>query len=208
MSTIGDAQGGELYHVSMQQFRFVTCLLLLAAVSPISGQLPGFPQFQGERVDADAALNRALTTSFLTEEGKPFHAVLVIGSAGSPYSGRVEVWWAAKDKYKTVLVSPTFSQTRVVNGADVTESNSGDYYPRWLENFVDAILDPIPMIGNFRGRGGAVMLGPQIARSCLRRDDRRDGITDVMTWGEICFSGSKPHLQSVLTMNYSVEFGD
>jgi hypothetical protein len=120
----------------------------------------------------------------------------------------VEVWWAAKQKYKTTLASPTFSQTRIVNGADVMETDSGDYYPRWLENFVDAILNPIPMIGNFRGRGGFVMLGPQITNSCMRRDDRRNGITDVMTWGDICFSGSKPHLQSVLTMNYGVEFGD
>ena len=120
----------------------------------------------------------------------------------------MEVWWAAKQKYKTILTSPAFGQTRIVNGADVMEADSGDYYPRWLENFVDAILDPVPMVGNFRGRGGAVMLGPQMMRSCLRRDDRRDGITDVMTWGEICFGGSKPHLLSVLTTNYSIEFED
>jgi hypothetical protein len=56
----------------MPPLRFVTCLLLLTAVSQISGQLPGSPQFQGERVDADTALNRALTTSSLTEEGKPY----------------------------------------------------------------------------------------------------------------------------------------
>ena len=124
----------------MPQLRFVTCLLLLTAASQISGQLPGFPQVEGERVDADMALNRALTTSSLTEEGTPFHAVLVIGSAKSPDSGRVEVWWAAKQKHKTILTSPTFSQTRIVNGADVMETDSGDYYPRWLENFVDAIL--------------------------------------------------------------------
>jgi len=192
----------------MQPLRFVTCFLLLTAASQISGQPPASPQFQGERVDADTALKRALTTSSLTEEGKPFHAVLVIGSTKSPYSGRVEVWWAAKQKYRTIITSPTFSQTRIVNGADVMETDSGDYYPRWLETFVDAILDPVPMVGNFRGHGGAVMLGPQMMRSCLRRDDRRDGITDVTTWGEICFGGSKPHFLSVLTMNYSIEFGD
>src|ERR1017187_5743389 len=117
----------RMYHVSMPQLRSLTCLLLLTAVSSISGQFPGFPQSQGERVDADTALNRALTTSSLTEKGKPFHAVLVIGSEKSPYSGRVEVWWAAKQKYKTVLASPTFSQTRIVNGADVMETDTGDY---------------------------------------------------------------------------------
>jgi hypothetical protein len=88
------------------------------------------------------------------------------------------------------------------------ETDSGDYYPRWLENFVDAILDPIPMVDNFKGRGGAVMVGPQITNSCLRRDDRPGGITDPVTWGDVCFGGYKPVLKSVLTMNYGVEFED
>jgi hypothetical protein len=192
----------------MLKIRLVAFLILATMASQIHAQLPNFPPIQGERVDADTALSRALKTSALTEEGKPFHAVLVIGNAKSPYSGRLEVWWAAEQKYKTVITSPIFAQTKIVNGKDVIEINSGDYYPRWLENFVDAILDPMPMIGNFKGRGGFVMLGPQITNSCLRRDDRPGGITDVMTWGIICFSGSKPHLQSVLTMNYGVEFGD
>jgi hypothetical protein len=188
----------------MLQSKLVAFLLLSAGMSQIQGQFSSVPQ--GERVDADTALTRALRTSSLTEEDPPFHAVLVIGDAKSPHSGRVEVWWAAKEKYKTVIVSPAFSQTRIVNGPEVKETNSGDYYPRWLETFVDAILDPVPMIGNFRGQRGFVMLGPQITNSCLRRDDRPGGITDEMTWGQVCFSGSKPYLQSVLTMNYSVEF--
>jgi hypothetical protein len=192
----------------MPKFGFVALLLVATGVLQIEGQIPSFPKIQGERVDADTAISRALKTSSLTEEGTPFHAVLVIGDGKSPYSGRVEVWWAAKQKYKTVITSPSFSQTRIVNGAEVMEANSGDYYPRWLETFVDAILDPVPMIENFKGRGGAVMVGQQITRSCVRRDDRPGGITDVMTWGDVCVSGSKPHLQSVLTMNYSVEFGD
>jgi hypothetical protein len=196
-----------MYHVSMPQVRLCAFLLLAIWVSPIHGQFSGPPQFQGERVAADTALSRALKASSLTEDGKPFHAVLIIGDAKSPNSGRVEVWWAAKQKYKIDIASPAFSQTRIVNGPDVMETDSGDYYPRWLEDFVDAILDPVPMIGNFRGRGGFVMIGPQI-KNCLGRDDRPAGITDQMTWGQVCFSGAKPHLQSVLTMNYEVELED
>ena len=181
-------------------------LLVATGLSPLRGQISGFPQVQGEKVDADTALSRALKTSSLTEQGHPFHAVLVVGSDNSQYSGRIEVWWAANQKYKTVITSPEFSQTRIVNGSSVLERDSGDYYPRWLEIFIDALLDPIPMIGNFRERPGFVMLGSQITNSCLRRDDRPGGITDQMTWGNVCFSGSKPVLQSVLTMNYGVEF--
>jgi hypothetical protein len=191
----------------MRQVRLIVFLSLVVGLLPLHAQFSNFPQVQGERVDADEALNRALKTSSLTDGGKPFHAVLAIGVSGSPYSGRVEVWWAAAKKYKTVISSPTFSQTRIVNGVQVMETNSGDYYPRWLENFVDALIDPVPMLANFHGREGAVM-GPQITNSCLRRDDRPGGITDQTTWGMLCFTGSEPRLESVLTMNYSVRFED
>jgi len=197
-----------LYYFCMSPVRLFTILLLAIHPSQVQSQISGFPQFQGERVDADTALSRALKVSSLTDEGKPFHAVLIVGDGKSPYSGRLEVWWAAKQKYRTVIASPSFNQTRVVNGAEVMETDSGDYYPRWLENFVDAILEPIPMIDNFKGRGGLVMLGQQVTNSCMQRDDRPGGITDVMTWGDVCFSGSKPHLKSVLTMNYGMEFDD
>lgn len=193
----------------MRQVSSIVLLwLLCCALLPLNAQFSNFPQVQGERVDADKAIDRALRTSSLTDGSKPFHAVLLIGSSGSPYSGRVEVWWAAKDKYKVVTTSPAFSQTRIVNGAQVMETNSGDYYPRWLEDFVDAILDPIPMIGNFRGHGGTVILGSDITNSCLRRDDRPGGITDQLTWGQACFAGTEPRLAGVLTMNYSMGFED
>jgi hypothetical protein len=192
----------------MQHVRLIVFLSLLSGLSQSYAQYSNFPQVQGDRLDADTALSRAVKTSSLTEGGKPFHAVLAIGTPESPYSGRVEVWWLAARKYKTVVTSPAFSQTRIVNDAQVMETNSEDYYPRWLENFVDAIIDPVPMIGNFRGHGGAVMVGPRITNSCLRRDDRPGGVTDQMTWGVICFTGSEPRLGSVLAMNYNISCED
>lgn len=192
----------------MRQIKFAALLSFVVGMSTLHAQFPGLQSMQGEQVDADAALSRALKTSSLTDGVKPFHAILAIGMSGSPYSGRVEVWWAEKQKYKTVIASPAFSETRIVNGTQVMQTAVGDYYPRWLENFVEAILDPIPMIRDFQGRGGSVMLGPQITRSCLRRDDRTNGITEVMTWGIICLNGAEPRLGSVLTMNYNIEFGD
>jgi hypothetical protein len=186
-------------------FRVVAgCLLFSSAC--LSGQMAGFPQ--GEKVDADSALNRALKASVLTVDGKPFHAVMEIGAAGSKYSGRVEVWWAAPSVYKLQVSSPQFSQQKVVNGDKVWEKDDGDYYPRWLENFVLATLDPIPMIQDFRGRGGLVMVGKNVTRSCLTRDDRPGGITDQMTWGVVCFSGDEPNVQSVQTTNVYIEFND
>jgi hypothetical protein len=147
-------------------------LLALALFAPLtlSAQFPGFQPPVGDRLDSDQALSRALKASSLTDHGKPFHAVMEIGTAGSPYSGRIELWWVSADKYRLQVTSPQFSQTKVVNGSQVQETNQGGYYPRWLENFVLALMDPIPIASNFVGRGGSVMVGPRI-QSCIRRDD-------------------------------------
>src|SRR5947209_19390155 len=77
---------GSGYHICMPKIGFVALLLVAIGISRIEGQIPSFPQPQGERVDADTAISRALKTSSLTEEGTPFHAVLVIGDGKSPYS--------------------------------------------------------------------------------------------------------------------------
>ena len=160
---------------------------------------------QGERVDGSVAIDRALKSSSLTEDGKPFHALMEIGTR-EPYSGQVEVWWLSSTRYRLAIRSPKFTQLKVVNGDQVQEKDEGDYYPRWLENFVLALINPLPMASNFRG--GAVMLGAQLTRSCLGRDDRPGGITDQMTWGQICFTGSEPRLSYILTFNESMEFKD
>lgn len=75
-------------------------------------------------------MKKALQKSSLTFEGRPFHAVMDIGSQGEEYSGRVEVWWVGDSKYRVVLKSPKFSQEMVVNGDAVSETNLGDYCPR------------------------------------------------------------------------------
>ena len=165
-------------------------------------QMPGFPQVQAERVDGDTALTLALKASSLTYEGKPFHAVMEIGAAGSEYSGRLEVWWVDQSKYRMVLASPKFSQEKVVNGDKVFEKYDGDYYPRWLENFVLAVLDPVPMAKNFR------IQGPQVSENCLKHEDRPAGITDELTFEVVCLKSTEPVLDYVLTFYDFMEFKD
>jgi hypothetical protein len=181
--------------------------LILCTVS-CPGQITSPAQLPGEKVDADTALQRGLKFSSLTFDGKPFHARLEIGRAGDPYSGSIEVWWTGPARYHEVMTSPLFSQTKTVDGDRVQEQDTGDYFPRWLENFELALLEPIPTIDNFRGRKWMVFLSPQISRSCIDRDDRPGGITDQMTWGQICFSGAEPHLLSVFSMTFNITFDD
>ena len=53
-------------------------------------------------------------------------------------------------------------------------------------------------------------------RSCLERIStkaapaatRTAGITDMMTWANICFQGSQPRINYAMDFTYSMEFGD
>ena len=188
--------------------RFAAFLFFALIAATASSQLPpAFAPQQGERMDADKAVDRALKNSSLTFNGGPFHARMNIDSQEQGYSGNVEVWWENPTKYRLQIQSPNFSQLKIVSGDHISEKNTGDYYPRWLENFVIAILDPVPVANNFRNRGDAVMLSPN-SHSCLQRNDRPGGITDEMTWGNICFQGDEPLLSSVLTFNVDMEYSD
>jgi hypothetical protein len=175
----------------------------LSLVCPTAGWARiGVSPVQGDHIDADTPLNRALKTSSLTYEGTPFHAVMEIGTPGSAYSGKLEVWWAAPSKYRTVLTSSKFSQERIVSGSKVFERNDGNYYPRWLENFVLAVLNPAPMAENFH------ILGPQVNENCLKREERPGGITNDLTFAAICLTEDKERLDDVLSFNYFMEFKD
>ena len=161
-----------------------------------------------ERINGDVALARALKTSSPTFEGKPFHAVMEVGTLVEEYSGRIEFWWAHASKYHVTIRSPKFSRTKTVNGVRLFEENDGDFYPRWLETFVGAVLDPVPMEKNVRGRGMSVDLGVERGTSCIRHDDRTDGITDYLTYGMVCFVGTEPRLGYLYGFNCTMFFGD
>lgn len=91
---------------------------------------------------------------------------------------------------------------KIVSGDKVFEKNEGDYYPRWLENFVVAILDPVPMAKNFR------ILGPQVSENCLKREERPGGVTNELTFAVICLASKESRVDYVVSFNYFVEFKD
>jgi len=178
-------------------------LMLTAALSSLAWKV----QAQ-ERVSGDVALDRALKTSSLTFEGKPFHAVMKIGKDGEEYSGRIEFWWVNSTKYRVSVRSPSFNRTTTVNRERTSEVDDGDYYPKWLETFVLAVMNPVPMQKNVRGRGISVDLGEEKGTNCIRHDDRTDGITDYLTYGMVCFVGTEPRIGYLYAFNYSMSFGD
>jgi hypothetical protein len=187
--------------------------LSLYSVAFTPAQSADSQQFIGSqnKIPAGQALERALKTSSLTYDGLPFHAILAISQPNdsqSPYQGTVEVYWASASQYRVVATSKTFQQTRIVNGDQIEEDNTGDFYPGWLRNYVRALMDPLPRAEEFRDDKSPVMLGANISQSCVSRDDRTNGITDMMTWADICFTGSEPRIKSAMDFTYFMEFGD
>lgn len=187
-------------------------LALIVSVN-LSAQSPELQQFiqSVDKISVDQAIGRALKSGSLTTEGSPFHALLQIsqpGDASSPYTGTIEVYWAGPSRYRINISSKTFSQTRIVNGTDVEEHDVGDFYPTWLRNYELALLDPLPMAHDFIGRNAPVMLGQNISQSCVSRDDRTNGITDQMTWAQLCFQGTEPLIKYAMDFTYFMEFGD
>jgi hypothetical protein len=186
----------------------ISSLLCLFLAWPLSPQAQtGSPQ----RISSDAALDHALKSNVLTFGGSPFHAVLDIGSkeGNDPaFKGRVELFWKGEKTYRLVLDSPGFGQTLIVNDGDVMESDHGDFYPSWLRNFVTALMNPIPYEKDLRGRNDMIEVGPNAEFSCIRRDDRPGGITDQMTFAQVCFRGEEPQLEFVMDFAYSMRFSN
>lgn len=131
-----------------------------------------------------------------------------IGEKGTDYSGRIEIWWISAKQYRMVIDSPKFHQVDRVNGEATQEQNEGDYYPRWLENFVLALIDPVPMAGNFSGQANISTLSPHIMLTAISRDDRVNGITDPMTEGRVTLNGPDFLLLSTAMFNNLMAYSD
>src|SRR5215467_5628566 len=151
--------------------------------------------------------NRAMQQSQITlPGGKPFHLKAIITEKDSPdsdYQATVEEYWVSPTKWRRTITSPGFSQTLINNGESVFEENKGDYYPVWLNHFITAIFDPLPMLEQLR-QAGVRASKPELAAgetSCTNLPMRVD------RW-VLCFTGKKALLSSVFTKGYAAEFKD
>lgn len=142
----------------------------------------------------DALLDHMIATNVLTTPGaRPFHAILEItseASSSTDHHGRIEVFWAAPTSYFLKLETPEFGQSLVVSGDKFQELDRGDFYPGWARDFVAALLDPMARAKDLRGHPNAYGDDPMYAYYCIERDDRRNGITDDLTFAQICYKKS------------------
>lgn len=174
-----------------------------------------------------ALLQQSLHESVLVEGHQPFHLVLEIAPDTAPRAharpappsmrGKVELFWAGRSHYKLVLSSPQFKQTRAVEGNLVEEHDEGDFYPRWLDDFVRMLLDPVPrsqlpkLIQQRLTGGGTFALPGRPAITmprCLETSDRPAGITEETSIARVCFDALHPWYQGTLDFTHYVSFSD
>jgi hypothetical protein len=93
-----------------------------------------------------------LVQGTLTEPGsKPFYLQAVITERADPNERvDVEMSWLAPDKWKRTIRSEQFSQTLIVNGDNVFEQDSDQYFPLGIEVLTTAMVDPGPIIAALR----------------------------------------------------------
>ena len=158
------------------------------------------------QISVAEASEKALKRSQVTQPGsKPFHLVANLREKDNPnsdYRATVEMFWASPTKWKRVITSEKFSQTRVVNGDRILEQNTGDYFPVWLNNMITSIFDPLPMLDAIRKLdrkiSGDAPAGIKLSEACADFPARLD------RW-IICFQ-SDGLFSSVFTKGYYAAF--
>ncbi|WP_263350836.1 hypothetical protein [Acidicapsa acidisoli] len=171
------------------------------------------------------AVDRALRLCSLSEGDQPFHLVLDISPPARDVAvahgideralnlrfenmrAEVEIYWLNPITYRIVIRSRDFSQTRIVNGSVIEEHDAGDFYPRWIQNFVDAILDPVPKASFLRRVPGAVPIGVQ-SHACISSPAIPGASAEDTASAQICFQDIEPRIASGVEFTRSVWFDD
>ena len=88
----------------------------------------------------------------LTAPGSvPFHLKSVIYEKDDPDDKtKVEIFWAAPDRWRRTIESNALTQTIIVNGDKIFEKDSDDYLPLHLETLILAMLNPQPLLNTLR----------------------------------------------------------
>jgi len=120
----------------------------------------------------------------------------------SEYQAKIEEFWLSPSKWRRTIEAPGFSQTMTVNGDQISEKNTGDYLPHWLNEFLTAIFDPLPEVDALK-HASAPIPG-------LRGFDPRYNCSTIVERhrSTICFDPANGLLEEVFFPGYGVELED
>jgi hypothetical protein len=188
----------------------ITCLpvvLVLLSLTLFVDHGFGSPPADSGSTPVGKALKRAIRRSCLTQPGgEPFHLRATSAPAysyGIDQSAEIEEYWVSPQEWKRTIRSNDFEQTVIVNGKLRFEQNSGDYYPKWLNDIVTALVEVVPA-GAIRQvttlTPGPFSIGP-VGGGTTYHPSSSDGKVTVSWGGRIGFDAN-----GLLTWISSAEF--
>jgi hypothetical protein len=100
---------------------------------------------------AQTATPTIVQASLIAPGSTPFHLKAAITERGDPdFKANIEINWINEKKWRRTIQSQDFSQTLIVNGDEVSEENSENYFPVGLQTLVAAMVDPKPILDAWR----------------------------------------------------------
>jgi hypothetical protein len=160
---------------------------------------------------------KAVAISDLTgKDARPFHLRIQVSepeNPNSPYQGAIEEWWLSNYVWRREVTSKDgLHQTIVVANGARTEKDEGDYFPHWLQEFVQAAFDPAPSASVFTASGLTIdqitMPGGRKSDACARIKSKVGlGDNSIDFYSNICFD-SENRLKFYGSPGYDMEFHD
>lgn len=134
-------------------------------------------------------------TALIGTGNPPFHLKAIITEKGSSSASTdVEIYWERADQWRRTIQSDDFSETLIVNGRNIFEKDSSDYFPVPLRTLVDAIVDPKAVLDAWRPGDPAFTKANGLSREsgdvCLSPNAKR---CLVYPWGLAEFVGGPAH---------------
>lgn len=117
---------------------FVFSLAIFSCVASAQNRVPAIAPQPVQGVDSAPRL----VEGELTAAGSaPFHLKATITEKDSSGASEVDIAWLDPSHWRRTISSDDFSQTLIVNGKDIFEKNSSDYFPLPLRVLVTAMAD-------------------------------------------------------------------
>lgn len=176
--------------MNVRQFYAVCLLSMMFATINFAQQRP--VTTSSSNVQMAPAL---VQTALIGTGNPPFHLRAIIAEKGSSSSfASVEIYWERVDQWRRTIQSNDFSQTLIVNGPNIFEQDSSDYFPLALRTLVDAIVDPKAVLDAWRPGDPAFTKANGLSREsgdvCLSTNAKR---CLVYPWGLAEFVGGPAH---------------
>ncbi|MGA7156001.1 MAG: hypothetical protein WBY53_04100 [Acidobacteriaceae bacterium] len=166
---------------------------------------------------AGKTLAKAIRASALGRPGaKPFHVRLEVsqlkGNAGG-YAATIEETWVAPDRWIRTVHAPDVSQVTVMNGSGLHVITQGEYFPKWLRDFVTGLFTPVPDVHRWNLSNAPIeyIVLPNGIRSdpCQHAEfNLGEPPLEQVNFANDCFRARDGLLGMVQSPNYTIEFND